>query len=397
MRKDRIYIVLMVTSIIVFILVELLKPKPVDWSNDYTQYKYIPYATKILHEELGTLFPASEIVENSRTLYEFQDQIDEYPRNWIFINSQIPMDKFDTDILLDQVYMGDDVFLAGYIDGKLADTLNLEFEYFYSMFDSTTLKKDLHVTFNDPDYVKDEGWKLRTSETFFYITSYDSSITTELGGWTEYDMLNFISVEWGDGRIFIHSNPHLFTNYYLRDPDLAPYAFAALSHLPVRTTVWDEYYKDGRVGIKSPLSVIFSTDSLRYAWQLSFFTLLLFMIFKSKRVQRIIPIVKAPENSSLNFAKTIGQLYLEQGTHKDISDKKVQFFYDYIKNNLRLDQEEDPEQFKTDIAARSGIELTQINKLFDLIELTGESEKISDSELKLVTDNIDQFYKNSQR
>ncbi len=387
----------MAASIIVFVAVELLKPKPVDWSTDYTQYKTIPYASKILHEELSTLFPGSEIQENSKTLYEFQEQIDSYSRNWIFINSTLPFDQYDTDILLDQVYMGDDAFLAGMVEGVLADTLNLSYEYFYSIFDSITFEKDLHLSFNDPAYVKDDGWKLSTRETFFHITSYDTSITTELGGWEEYEMLNFIVVKWGEGRIFIHSNPELFTNYYLRDPDLAPYAFSALSRLPVQTTVWDEYYKDGKVGLSSPLAVIFSTESLRYAWQLAFFTLILFMIFKSKRVQRIIPILKAPENSSLNFAKTIGQLYVEQGTHKDIFDKKVQFFFDYIKTNLRLDPEQDSEAFKTDIAARSGIELLQINKIFDLIELTQRSEKISDTELKLVTDNINQFYKNSQR
>lgn len=387
----------MATSILVFVAVEILKPKPVDWSSDYTQYKYIPYASKILYEELESLFPGSDIIENSRTLYEFQDQIDPYPRNWIFINSELSFDQYDTDIILDQVHMGDDAFLAGMITGKLADTLNLSYEYFYSIFDSTSLAKELHLSFNDPSYVKNDGWKLSARETFFHITSYDTSLTTELGGWNEYDMLNFIVVKWGEGRIFIHSNPNLFTNYYMRDPELAPYAFSALSRLPVQTTVWDEYYKDGKAGISSPLSVIFSTESLRYAWQLGLFTLIIFMIFKAKRIQRIIPILKTPENSSLNFAKTIGQLYVEQGTHKDIFEKKIQFFFDYIKTNLRLDPEQDSESFKTDIAARSGIELLQINKLFDLIELTQKSEKISDTELKLVTDNIDQFYKNSQR
>lgn len=397
MRKDRLYILFMATSIIVFVAVEIMKPKPVNWSTDYTQNKSIPYASKILYEELGTLFPGSEIIDNSKTLYEFEDEQDLYSENWIFINSELEFDEFDTDILLDQVESGDDAFLAGVISGKLADTLNLDFEYFYSMFDSTTLKDEMHLSFNDPAYVKGDGWKLSTRETFYHITSYDSSITTELGGWEEYDMLNFIALTWGEGTIYIHSNPNLFTNYYMRDPELAPYAFSALSRLPVRTTVWDEYYKDGKEQIQTPLTVLLSSDSLRYAWQLGFFTLILFMIFKSKRVQRIIPIVKAPENSSLNFAKTIGQLYVEQGTHKDIFDKKIQFFFDYIKSNLRLDPEQEEETFKKDISARSGIELTQINKLFDLIELTQRSTRITDTELKLVTDNIDQFYKNSQR
>ena len=121
------------------------------------------------------------------------------------------------------------------------------------------------------------------------------------------------------------------------------------------------------------------------------------MIFKAKRKQRVIPIIKSPENSTLNFTKTVGMLYLEQGTHSNILDKKIQFFFDYLKTHLRMDVNQIDDKFNIDLASRSGIDETEVNKLFDLIELTKHSTKISDTELKLVTDSIDNFYKNTQR
>ena len=232
--------------------------------------------------------------------------------------------------------------------------------------------------------------------TFYFITSYDSTRTKELGSF-DGDYLNFVEVQWGDGKFLINTTPYLFTNYYLRTPEYATYAFAALSHLPDRLTIWDNYYKDGKQSMATPMYAILDSEALKYAWFTAVMSVFLFMVFRSKRKQRIIPLLKPPENSSIRFAETIGQLYQEQGSHKEILDKKILFFFDYIKTNLHLDTSEIDEQFRNDVAIRSGIDKKEITRLFDLLELIKNSSKITDSELILLTDQIDQFYKNTQR
>ena len=82
MRKDRIYIGFLVFAILLYVLVEIMKPKPIDWSNDFTRTASIPYGTEILFDEINTLFPDSEIQINTRTLYEFYDNEEFSPRNW---------------------------------------------------------------------------------------------------------------------------------------------------------------------------------------------------------------------------------------------------------------------------------------------------------------------------
>ena len=217
-----------------------------------------------------------------------------------------------------------------------------------------------------------------------------------LGNWNQ-NQVNFIKISWGKGNFYLNSTPHLFTNYYLRKPEQAKYAFTALSYLPIQNTVWDGYYKSGRNVAGTPLSIVLSTDGLKQAWYLALITLLLFMIFKARREQRIIPIIQPPKNSSIQFAETIGELYLEQGSHSEILEKKLKFFYEYIINHLRLNPSTIDMKFKTALSQRSGIEKQEILKLFDLIELSGSSQKVSQTQLTLITKKIDEFYKKSQR
>lgn len=395
MKKDRIYIAFLIFSIIAFAISEYMKPEEIDWSQDYTRDKTIPFATKILFDEIETLFPGQQLLINEENLYYF-DQRPDSPKNWIFINSGIGFDELETKLILEKVESGDQVFIAGQVGGFLADTLNLEYGYYYNLFDSTFTKDSIGVSINSEALNTDQSWSHDAGITFYHMTSYDSTSTTVLGTW-EDGQVNFIRTDFGEGSFYLNSNPNLFTNYYLRKPDYARYAFTALSHLPVRITVWDAYDKDGKSVGGTPLNVILNTRYLRQAWLLAVLSLVLFMIFKARRRQRIIPIINPPENSTLEFTRTIGMLYLEQGNHKDILEKKVQFFLDYVKNHMRLDTSSIDEKFKIDLSYRSGIPRNEIFKLFDLIELTEHSKKISDSELKQVTDRIDQFYKQSKR
>ena len=395
MKRERIYVVFLVFSVIAYALIEIMKPKPVDWSPDFTKNNAKPYATEILYNELGTLFPNSEILENEQTLFKFEQSQPEQ-KNWIFLNNTITFDQFESEILLDQISMGDQVFIVASIFGFLADTLNLKYDYYDALFDSTFLSDSISVNFKNTTLSEKESWNFDADISFYYLTSYDSSRTTELGTW-QNGKLNFIRMNIGDGILYLNTTPFLFTNYYLRNPNYAKYAFTALSHLPVQNTIWDGYYKTGNVVLETPMYVILSTESLKYAWYVAIVTLIVFMIFRAKRKQRIIPILSSPENSTVQFTETIGLLYLEKGSHKDILEKKIQFFLDYIKTHLQLDIQHIDDRFKIDLAFRSGIPKKEVVKLFDLMELIKASKKISDSQLKKVTDQIDQFYKQTQR
>ena len=51
-----------------------------------------------------------------------------------------------------------------------------------------------------------------------------------------------------------------------------------------------------------------SQPALRITWRLMLLGLLLYLIFKGKREQRIIPIIKKPENTTVEFAQSISSV-----------------------------------------------------------------------------------------
>lgn len=396
MHKDRLYIAFLVFAILLYAITEYSKPKPINWSSDFTKQNSIPFGAEILFDNLETLFPQKNITFNNRTLYNFNEDVKSTSsKNWIFINDRFAFDPFETEVLLERASSGDQIFISGLIAGKLADTLNLDYQFYYSLLDSVAKVGTQSVAFKN-DKLNSADWNFNAKTNIYHITKYDTSHSEVLGVWNK-DQVNYIKTSVGDGAFYINSTPHLFTNYYLRDPDLAPYAFTALSFLPIQDSIWDSYYKAGRKVASTPMSIILQTDGMKNAWYLAICTLLLFMIFKAKREQRIIPIIEPPKNTSIKFAETIGELYMEQGSNKEILDKKLTFFYEYIATHLLLDTTNIDDTFKNDLANRSGIELSKIITLFDLIELTQNSNKISFKQLKKVTSEIDYFYKNTQR
>lgn len=296
---------------------------------------------------------------------------------------------------------GDVVFIsARQLGGAFADSLNLGLRNSFPAIDPSSTSLDSLTTntlnFTNPQIKKNGGWAFPINLTESYFTRFDT-VNTEILGFSNEDQPNFIRLNYGEGSYLIHSNPFLFTNYYLKDTGRYDYAFNALSYLPTQTTIWDEYYKIGRLSFSSPLRYVVSNSNLKWAWFIAVFGMIAFLILNGRRTQRIIPIIKAPVNSSIDFAQTIANLYLNNGTHKDILEKKVLFLYEYIRTNLNVQTSDLNPKILEDISSRSGIELEEIHQLFQLIELLKEKEEITKNELKRITERIDRFYKQSQR
>ncbi|HET8866642.1 MAG TPA: DUF4350 domain-containing protein [Gracilimonas sp.] len=399
-KKERTYYIILGVLVFVFILFQILKPKPLDWTESFSGEDKIPYGGYILHELLPYTFSEDEdITINQAPIFEYADTTNP-EKNWIFINTSFAIDQFETEILLSQIEEGADVFIAARnFSQALPDTLELTTSLNNPFLGGGFILDDdtSHVNFTNPSLKRENGFPYLQSTTETFFSNIDSTLQVTKLGTNEQGNTNFLRIRWGEGNIYLHSNPTLFTNYFVREETGADYALTALSYLPNRTTVWDEYYKDVRSAGGSVVRYVVSDKHLSWAWFLSLSGVVLFMIFRAKRKQRIIPVIEKPKNSSIEFTKTIGSLYLEKGNHKLIADKKIRFFFDYIRTNLGLNTQEIDDQLKKDVSLRSGIDQTEVYSLFDLIDMASGKEKISQQELKLLTERIDQFYNQSQR
>ena len=396
--KEKKYIFALITITIFVVIVRLLQPKPIDWSEGYSYEEKKPFGGYILFNELSILFPDRTIEINDKPIFEQETHIK--LRNQIFINSSFEMDEFETKILLNSVERGDNLFISAWqFGGAFADSLKLKVSNSSPFVNPTISGQDSilqnPVDFTNQNLNENSDWVFPLGLTESYFDSFDTTNTTILGK-IDNNKINFARVDIGNGSIFIHTNPFLFTNYYLRDINKFQYAFTALSYLPLKNIIWDEYYKVGRVDFASPLSYIVSQPDLRLGWFISLVGLIIYLIFGAKRKQRIIPEIKSVTNTSIQFASTVANLYLNNGTHKDILEKKILFFKDYIRCNLHITFDNTKESI-IKVSHRSGIDITIIQDLFSIIQTAEKKSIITSKHLKQVTDQIDWFYKNSSR
>lgn len=399
MKRQRIYIGIVVLSLGIYILVQWLQPQPVDWTESYAADDTIPYGTYITRQLLPDLFPGQPITVGSRPLFGRTSADTADYSNAIFINSRFAPDKFEAGKLLDAAAAGLHIFIAARsIEGPLADSLQLKTASAPIISPNQLIAADdsVHFTFTGVSYNRPGGWKFPSPLRYYYFSDFDSSDAGVLGR-TEGGRVNYIRMRRGAGSFYLHTVPFVYTNYYMRHPRTAEYGFRALSHLPVRPTLWDKYYKAGRATSRSPMRYIVSQPSLRLAWITTIAGLLLFIFFRSRRRQRIIPTLPPPENSTVEFARTIGHLYHQSGNHKNLATKKITYLMEYIRQEFHLETATVDDAFTRKVARRAGIHAGQVQSLFTVIRRVQDQPTLDSRELWELNRQIETFYQQSSR
>ncbi len=148
-------------------------------------------------------------------------------------------------------------------------------------------------------------------------------------------------------------------------PGNEKYLQDVFSYLPSRETIW--FSETTEVVSQSPMRFILSKPALRYAWYLLLGGLLLFVFFNAKRKQRIVPIIEPLKNKSVEFVKSIGNLYLQEGDFHDMMAKKAQYFLNKIRLELLIDTQVLDENFAKKLHLKTGAKMEEINEAITLI------------------------------
>ena len=97
------------------------------------------------------------------------------------------------------------------------------------------------------------------------------------------------------------------------------------------------------------------------------------MIFNAKRRQRVIPIIKPLPNTTVDFTKTIGNLYYQEGNHQNLIDKKIIYFLERVRNEYLIDTAVLDENFIKKLHAKTGKDIKDIEHLVYLINYQKKS------------------------
>tara|TARA_R110002126_G_scaffold169259_7_gene317830 strand:+ start:247 stop:1467 length:1221 start_codon:yes stop_codon:yes gene_type:complete len=374
-KRSKIILGFLIAVLVGIIVTEIIRPRPINWRPSYTSISKIPFGCFVLFNELPSLFPNSEIQLVEESIYDVLIKNDSSKiSNYLLINENIYLDDQETNQILKYVAKGNQVFIATTeLKGKLADTLNIEILQEY------TIKEDtVSVAFTNSD-INNRIYEFERGVNTAYFTSLDTLNTEVLGHIHFTDNLflnneknvkqvkpNFIKTSFGKGSFIINTLPIAFTNYYLLS-DKSNYSADSFSYLENQLLFWDDYKKSGRKVITSPMRFVLNQPALKWSYYLVLFGLLLFVIFKAKREQRIIPVIKPLENSSVEFAKTVGSLYYQNKDYTNLNGKKINFFLNYLRNGYYINTTVLDEKLVTQLAAKAGKNIEETKSLIDFI------------------------------
>ena len=372
-KSIKIYIAILVLIFVLIFIASPNEPKPIDWRPTYSVNDKIPFGLYVFDKEINKILKSQNIQRISTvTPYEFLDL--QYNTDSLVLNYNIKgtiiniseMDNIDEQSIKEIFYFvshGNSAFLSMKEFPKyLADSLKIELKTDFQYADST-------LAWMANKNVSSKKYYLKESlETYF--SKIDTSNTTVLGyqgNNQNKKRVNFIKVPHVNGYFYLHTQPVAFTNFNLLKKDNFQYTENVLSYIPKGDVFWYTKTQNNESISDSPLRYIMSQPALKWAWYLFLIGLLIFIIFNAKRKQRIVPILKPLPNLTLDFTKTIGNLYYQEGDHDNIIDKKIIYFLERIRNEYLIDTTKLDDEFIKKLHHKSGKEVSDITELVFLI------------------------------
>jgi hypothetical protein len=390
MKKDWKYIMYIGLLAGLLLILMLSKNKQYDWRVTLAHEDKNPYGTYALNELLPGIIK-SDLKNSYLTLYELKDTL-QARENILLLCSSFSPGKEDTEMLLTYAESGATLFIsANDFYGPFADTLGLttsdsffEGENAFEQIDSGFLH------FVSPVMDSTRQFQFKRGNIHSYFSKLDSAEAAVIAT-NDFHQPVTLRISKGKGAIILNSTPMVFTNIHLLNAENHEFASTLLSYLPQRNTYWTEYYHLGRMEVATPLRFILTNEPLRWAYYISIISLLLFMIFEAKRKQRIIPIIKPLANTTLEFISTIGNLYYQRGDHKNIAEKKIQFFFDQVRSQYMMSMQLRDEGFIALLTRKSGASEKTVREVVSIINHILTKEKITAAELTDLNRSIEKF------
>lgn len=393
MRKDWKYIAYLSAAIAVYLVIKMMSPHEPDWTVTYYHKDKNPHGTYALSQLIGHLFPGNKIHRSNLTVYEWYDSVSR-PVNFISFSTSFAPGKEDVEALLRNISQGGTAFIAAQnFMNTFSDTLNLATsDYFFDLPITETINQNdsSYLQFTNPRVPAMDKPIFPRKNIHNYFSSFDSA-RTHIVAVNDLNLPVTLKVTWGKGSLYLNSTPLVFTNVYLLQENNYQFIERSLSHLPAAETYWTEFYHLGRMEAHTPLRFILKTEPLAWAYYISIIALLLFIVFEIKRRQRVIPVIKPLGNTSLEFVRTIGNLYYQSGDHKNIAEKRIAFFLDQLRAKLNINIHQLTDELLHLVSGKTGKSPEEVKKLFQLIQSVQNKPAITADELKELSKNIDSF------
>lgn len=357
-KTFRIYAVIFIVVMVILALLEVNKKETTDWRKNFDVNQKSPFGLFVFDNEAKDLFK-NNLKKVNQTPYEYYNQHKKEAHNIVVIETAIDTESWNK--IMDQVSKGSDAMLViSRMPKEVSDSIG-----FYDS--EISFEEENVLKFTDKKYKNDfiQLDKFPSGRGFSFIKP-----GVEVLGKTvekkNTDQANFIKVKFGKGNFYVHSEPLFLTNYYLLKPGNVKYTQNVFSYLQDRETVW--FIENNTKASRFFMRFILGNPALKYAWWVFLGGLVLFIFFNAKRKQRIVPVIEPLRNTSLDFVKSIGNLYLQEGDFHDMMAKKAQYFLNKVRLDLLIDTQNIDEEFAKKLQMKTGKSMEMINEAISLIK-----------------------------
>ncbi len=383
--------------IVVIIVFALLRPQEIDWRPVFTSYQKSPFASRILYEQLSDIF-GERLIRTRRPIYNLDHTIDADGRVlYLFITTAFRPADQDLTRLLDFVSAGNVAFIASEsLSQRFTDTLGFDLVRHYSANPNISRwyyedNISLHLK-NAPS----QEWDAAVRMTYTSVMHKESGSDTL--GYMQSDQPNFVRIDFGLGTFFVHTYPYIFSNYHMLKSGNEEYIAHALSEIPqCQRWIWDDYYKGDEVPKAShPFAALSRSQSFRWAYWLGIVALILFIVFTAKRRQRVIPVIAPVRNTTLDFVRTIGDLYFHRSDHKNLIEKKIGLVRSFLFKRYRIRLSDFSNAEADAVAKRTGHPQHLIRSLFGQMDQLQNAQSVGAGDLISLNEKLDRFYQRTE-
>ena len=377
-----------------------VKQRLPDLRETYASKDTKPFGAYIAKSIFQNSFPDNYTQTVKEPFEKTASVFDDTASVYFSVSRNLLLTEKDVENILSFVYNGNTVFFAA----ANLDTLLMN-KIFCKVYMADPFKEALPGSYQQTAVsLADEIGPVKDSFSYFYkpFVSYFSEINERYSrviGHNADNKTNCIVFFWGKGKLFLHTDPRSFSNYFLLKDDNYNYMRGLMQLMPPHPqhVYWNDYYhslnKRKSDDSSSSLAEIFKYPPLKSAFWLLLLMLLLYIAFDSKRKQRIIREIKPNRNSSVAFTETIAGLYIQKHDNKNIADKMITYFNEFIRNNYFLNTNTGSKEFITALSRKSGVSEEKTTALFNAINHANQNTTIDDYQLLSLNEQIQQFYK----
>lgn len=374
-------------------------------SDDFSWYKTFessdtnPMGTYVLRHELPKIFPNSEINDLKGSTYDFF--MDKYltDENYFFINNEtyiIP--DYTWREIMWFVNQGGSAFISAYsFNSKITDSIGIETNGKSLVRPEESIRYSVKKPNGEKTYVYTGQSKNST-----YFSSYNPD-NTEVLGYAEFEggekEPNFIKVYYGNGYLLLHTEPVLFSNYEMLKKDHFKYVTDAFSYIDDTGIIWDNYRTSRRNqalsnddgGFFSSLGFIMKHKSLKMAFLTLLALGILYLLFNSKRRQRAQEVILPYSNHTLDFTKTLSELYRYNSDHTAMTKYKINYFLEQLRQNYNITARDTEKDFTDLLSAKSGADRETCQNLVNVINSYRTRNYLNKSDFVKIQSIIETF------